>query len=83
MIVVPATFGQHHSSIQAYMVPFDPKIIGTIHSHPNESGSPSKEDLNAFSKLGPVHIILAYPFGFFSANCYSAKGKIVRLKIIE
>ncbi|MEK6941419.1 MAG: Mov34/MPN/PAD-1 family protein [archaeon] len=83
LIVVSATFGESHSSIYSHLVPFDPKIMGTIHSHPNESSRPSNTDLNTFAKLGEVHIIIANPFDFSSTKCYSAKGKIARLKIIE
>ena len=83
LVVVPATFGEYHSSIEPHLVPFDPKIMGTVHSHPGESNHPSSQDLNAFAKLGEVHIIIASPFDFFSANCYNAKGKMVKLKIIE
>ncbi|MBI2598006.1 MAG: Mov34/MPN/PAD-1 family protein [Candidatus Diapherotrites archaeon] len=81
LIVVPATFGTDFSAIHTHLLPMDQKIIGTIHSHPSTSSRPSQEDLNAFGKLGQVHIIIAKPFEPSSMKCFDSKGNTVKLKI--
>jgi len=83
LIVVPATFGKGFSSIYTHMLPFDPKMLGSIHSHPSYSNYPSKQDIIAFGKLGEVHIIIARPFDIYSLSCFDSKGMRKSLKIID
>ena len=83
LIAVPAIFGENFSSIYTHLLPFDSKMIGTVHSHPSMSNYPSNQDLAAFGRLGEVHIIIANPFNLYSLSGYDSKGKMVRLKIIQ
>ena len=83
LIVVPAIFGRSFSVIRTHLVPFDPKMIGTVHSHPTESDYPSKQDINTFGKLGNALIIIAKPFDIYSVNFFNSKGQRGRLKIVK
>lgn len=83
LVVVPAEYGNTFSVIQTHLVPFDPKIIGTIHSHPAGSNYPSAHDLNAFARLGQIHLIIAKPFNTHSISSFDSTGKRVRLKITQ
>jgi proteasome lid subunit RPN8/RPN11 len=62
IVVVPAEFGRNHSFLRRDLVPFDPFIVGSVHSHPSSSMKPSRADKVAFSRLGKVHLILGYPY---------------------
>ncbi len=82
MVVFPAEFGKTHSQLRWDLVPFDPLIVGSVHSHPSHSASPSSADLNAFSRMGKIHLILAYPFSLASFRAYSVRGKLVSIEIV-
>ncbi len=61
MIVPPsAIHGQGFSVFQPYMIPFDPSILGIVHSHPSGELRPSVYDLNHF--YGLIMMIVAYPY---------------------
>ena len=49
------------SSMRLDMKPLDPSIVGSVHSHPGPA-LPSQADLKFFSKFGPIHMIVGYPF---------------------
>ena len=74
-VVVPAEFGRTHSQLREDLIPTDPLIAGTVHSHPSPSARASEQDLIAFSRLGEIHLILAYPYNETSFRAYSASGK--------
>lgn len=61
-IIIPplSTSGKGFSAFQPYMLPMDLSIIGTAHTHPSGSLTPSTADLNNF--YGRVMIIAAYPY---------------------
>jgi proteasome lid subunit RPN8/RPN11 len=83
LVIVPAEFGKTHSSVRTDLIPFDPLIVGSIHSHPNENARPSSADRNFFSRMGHVHIIAGYPYSFETMRAYSAQGKPISLTIKE
>ncbi|MEM4257029.1 MAG: Mov34/MPN/PAD-1 family protein [Candidatus Diapherotrites archaeon] len=82
-VVVPAIFGHDFSEFDVNSVPFDNKIIGTVHSHPDYVVRPSSQDLIVFSKFGFVHIILGFPYNFNSFKAFNGNGKIIDLKVID
>ena len=66
------------ASFRLSMLPPDPSIIGTIHSHPNGSLTPSQADLNNF--LGKFVAIMAYPYDSTeNLIAYDIKGERVRI----
>lgn len=83
LVVVPAEFGKTHSSVRTDLIPFDPLIVGSIHSHPNENARPSSADRNFFGRMGEIHIIAGYPYSFETLRAYSSQGKPVLLNVLE
>ncbi len=61
-LVVPplATYGRGFVNIPLHMLPMDFSIVGTVHSHPSGSLTPSTTDLNHF--FGNVLMIVGFPF---------------------
>ena len=82
LVVVPAVYGEAFSSIRWHLVPFDKTIMGTCHSHPSRSNSPSKEDKNTFSKTGAIHLIACVPYSLQNVKGYDENGKIVPIRTI-
>ncbi len=82
LVVLPATFGEDFSSIRLDLMPFDSTIIGSIHSHPSYINLPSNADLNLFSRLGVIHIIIAFPFTDNSFRVMNAKGTELKYELI-
>jgi len=64
-------------------MPLGMKVGGTVHSHPSPHPIPSDEDLFTFSKIGGVHIIVAYPYDEKSWKCYDSSGKEISIEILE
>jgi len=61
LLVPPlATYGHGFAGIPTHMLPMDFSIVGTVHSHPSGSLSPSPTDLNHF--FGIVLMIVCFPF---------------------
>ncbi|MFH1697073.1 MAG: Mov34/MPN/PAD-1 family protein [Candidatus Diapherotrites archaeon] len=81
-IVVPAVYGKTHAIYWPHMVPFDRRILGSVHSHPSRNANPSGADLRGFSRKGEVHLILSYPFGERDFRVFDSYGKEEDIKII-
>ena len=80
VLIIPGSkFGKHYSSVFLHMIPLDPSIVGSVHSHPGIT-TPSKADLHFFSKLGRVHIIVGVN-GEMSA--FDTNGAPVTLEIVK
>ncbi len=82
-IVLPATFGETFSSIRLDLLPYTSGAIGSVHSHPGPSASPSMGDLAAFGAMGEIHLIIAFPFSFESTRAFDASGKQIAIEIVE
>ena len=82
LVVVPAVFGETFTLVQTHLIPFDQRIVGSVHSHPSGRASPSAEDLNAFSAFGDIHLIVGEPFALDSVRAYTVAGKAVRLQVV-
>lgn len=83
IVVIPAIFGEFHSIIYSHLIPFDRKIIGSVHSHPSSNCRPSEADMQSFRKLGKIHLIICYPFTQNSIKAFDFSGKTIRIEIIE
>jgi len=81
IVVVPATYGPTYSFLRSDLVPFDDRILGSIHSHPRRP-QPSRGDVIAFPRMGIVHAIIAYPFDVNSLKLFDARGKELKYEII-
>ncbi len=68
-----ASAGLNFAQFPSHMLPIDFSIVGTAHSHPSGSASPSAADLNHF--YGRVMLILAYPYRETSVAAYNSRGE--------
>ena len=82
-VLLPSTYGRTYSSIRLDLLPYDSKVLGSVHSHPGPSASPSRGDLRAFKMLGEIHLIIAKPFNFGSVRAFDSAGKEVELEVVE
>jgi proteasome lid subunit RPN8/RPN11 len=70
------------SFFPAHMLPIDPSIVGTVHSHPSGILKPSVEDLNNF--YGRIMIIAAFPYGSKSnIIVIDGKGRVLNYEIVN
>ncbi len=56
-------------------------VVGTVHSHPSYSNSPSTTDLKFFNKNFGIHLIISYPFSIKNIQAYDSRGKKILLNI--
>jgi proteasome lid subunit RPN8/RPN11 len=83
LVLLPGTIsGESHAIFSMNMLPIDSAIIGTVHSHPSYSASPSGADLQLFQKHGKIHIIAAKPFDEFSWKAYDYMGRRIDVDVI-
>ncbi len=77
--------GRTHAIPFTYMEPPDIflETAGTVHSHPSGNNRPSGADLQFFSKMGPVHIIIGYPYTEDTWQAYNRNGKSIELKVVR
>lgn len=81
-VAVPAVFGRNFSSFRPDLVPLDPKIVGTIHSHPSRNNSPSQADLGVFSS-GRVNLIIGFPYALGSTRAFDNFGNELEIELVE
>lgn len=83
ILLVPGTQSGNRSAIlHLHMLPIDLSVVGSAHSHPTPNAIPSRADLNLFSRFGPLHIIIGYPYTMDTWKAYSRDGIEVELKIV-
>ncbi len=83
LVVVPAIYGEDFAAVKQYLLPFDFRVLGSVHSHPSASNLPSVEDLATFLALGEIHIIIAYPFTLNTMKAFNSNGKEIGLEVVE
>lgn len=71
------------SALPEPMIPFPMTSgsIGSVHSHPRGSNSPSRADIHFFGKKGMVHLIIKRPFGPEDIACYNSFGERCEFEI--
>jgi proteasome lid subunit RPN8/RPN11 len=82
IIFFPSDSTPVSASINPYIIPFDPSILGTLHSHPTGEANPSDADKDFFRKYG-VNIILAWPYTIETMKVYNDKGQRIKVTIEE
>jgi proteasome lid subunit RPN8/RPN11 len=83
-LVVPplATYGHGFANIPLHMLPMDFSIVGTVHSHPSGSLTPSDVDFNHF--FGRILMIVGFPFADErNVAVYNSRGEKLHLKIVS
>ncbi len=76
LIFLPGTSSDEGAIMQTHMLPLI-STVGSVHSHPGYDASPSKADLQFFSKRGLVHLIIAKPYDRKSIRAYDASGNLI------
>jgi len=80
LIIPGSVFGENFNIQRMDMKPIDSTIIGSAHSHPGDTGAPSRADLKFFNKFGVIHLILRYPYrSLEDVFAYNRDGKPVEL----
>jgi len=83
-LVVPplATYGHGFANIPLHMLPMDFSIVGTVHSHPSGSLTPSDVDFNHF--FGRILMIVGVPFADErNVAVYNSHGERLHLEIVN
>ena len=84
LVIAPQMlYGKRHATFNIYMIPFDRRIVGTVHSHPSGAAKPSEGDIHTFMKYGRVHIIIGYPYEDDTWRAYDYNGKEMELEVVE
>jgi len=80
--IIPATVnGPASSTIRQDLVPLSFSIVGSVHSHPQQSSLPSSADMRFFQSKY-INIISHFPFNKYDFSAYDSKGQRVALEII-
>ncbi|MGB9937444.1 MAG: Mov34/MPN/PAD-1 family protein [Methanobacterium sp.] len=82
LIFLPIETSNEGAVMQIFMQPLTVNSIGSVHSHPGYSASPSDADLQFFSKKGLFHMIIAEPYSRESIRAYDSWGNITSYKIV-
>lgn len=84
VILLPGTIsGEEHAIFHMSMLPYDPSIKGSVHSHPSPYPYPSEADLDLFNRHGRLHIIVARPYTERNWRTYAFTGDPVRLDVVD
>jgi proteasome lid subunit RPN8/RPN11 len=81
--LLPGTITGETSARLLYdMMPLDPHVAGSAHSHPSGGIRPSEADLNFFPRIGRYHFIIGYPYGRDDWRCFHTDGSEVAIEVI-
>lgn len=84
LLLLPGTqSGRSSALFRLHMLPITYDVVGSIHSHPSPHPFPSKADINFFSRLGDVHIIVAHPFDMGSWRGYNRQGEPLKIEVLK
>ena len=76
------TSGESHANLHYDMMPLDPHVAGSAHSHPNGALQPSDADLRFFPSIGRYHFIIGSPYTRSDWRCYHADGTAATMEVI-
>lgn len=71
--------GRGFASFPAHMLPIDLSIVGTVHSHPSGSLTPSPGDFSGF--YGRVMMIVGPPFDRSAVAVYDKRGERLEVEV--
>ncbi len=80
IIFLPTQTDEMSASIMESTMPYDPTILGSVHSHPDSIGAPSGADKKFFSKYA-INAIIGYPFIVENIAFFDSKSKPARVTI--
>ena len=82
IVVTPSESGRDYAGLHSHLIPLDPLIVGTVHSHPSHSPFPSEQDLVTFSKMGEIHLIVCRPYSPDTLRAFNAKGRPIPIEVV-
>ena len=83
ILLVPGTIsGARTAILRLHMLPIDFSVVGSAHSHPTPNAIPSRADLELFSRFGPIHMIIGYPYIMNSWRAYNRDGETINLEVV-
>jgi proteasome lid subunit RPN8/RPN11 len=82
-LFLPFTSTERSATLRYDLMPLDPHVAGSAHSHPNGVLHPSDADLRFFPALGRYHLILGPPFSDTSWRCFAPDGTPCDLEVVE
>lgn len=65
---------RRNTAVMQMNLPMLSGVVGSVHSHPGRSTSPSVADYNFFAKTGVVHFIIGYPYTEKTLSSYDYEG---------
>ncbi len=80
-VFLPSETDENSASINQQAMPYDETIIGSLHSHPNSTNTPSLADKKLFVKY-PINFILGYPFLIENTGVYDKKSNKIKIELI-
>ena len=81
LVFLPGETSNQGAVMNLFMVPMTTGTVGSVHSHPIPSATPSSEDLHFFAKNGLFHLIIAEPYTKESIVGYNTFGNIIDYKV--
>lgn len=82
LIFLPGETSSEGAVMEILMLPPMSSAIGSVHSHPGFSNSPSQADYMFFAKNGLFHMIIAEPYDLDNIASYDTFGEKIGFKII-
>jgi proteasome lid subunit RPN8/RPN11 len=80
IVFMPTQTDETSASIMESNIPFDPTILGSVHSHPDSTGTPSDADKKFFSKY-KINAIMGFPFIVENIRFYDSMSKRAQVLI--
>ena len=82
-LFLPFTSTPGSASLRYDLMPLDPHVAGSVHSHPTGALRPSEADLRFFPAPGRYPIIIGAPFSETSWRCFTSDGRPYDLEVVE
>lgn len=82
LVFLPGETSNQGAVIKTFMMPMTTGTVGSVHSHPIPSATPSTTDLHSFAKNGLFHLIIAEPYTAESMVGYDSFGEIIDYRIV-
>lgn len=77
LIFLPGETCETGAVVHTELIPINTKYMGSVHSHPGPSASPSDADLTTFSRHGYFHMIVCLPYSLQTFKSYDRYGQPV------
>ncbi len=76
-------YASNDSAMPKIDLPTYNRVLGSLHSHPSKSNSPSTADKRFFHKTGIVHGIIKYPYRPDDLSMFDINGHRLAFKVLK